>query len=168
LFIATFSGIYVLHTDSSHARNISGNITFPHIISVDVDNDFILVGVFNFTNNTHEVWRRPTSTITNIISGNESNLPKRFSLDQNYPNPFNPETNIKFSIPGGNNSYSQNIVKLTVYDLLGREVAVLVNSKLQPGTYEYTFNGSKLASGIYFYQLKIKDIVDTKKMLLIK
>ena len=101
----------------------------------------------------------------NLVS---NEIPDKLTLHQNYPNPFNPETKIKFDIPGGNNGYTQEIVKLTVFDLLGREIAVLVKSKLQPGTYEYTFDGSKLSSGIYFYQLKVKDIVDTKKMMLLK
>ena len=102
------------------------------------------------------------------ISQINTEIPEDFKLYQNYPNPFNPETKIRFEIPGGNNSYNQDIVKLTVFDLLGREVALLVNSKLQPGTYEYTFDGSKLSSGIYLYTLKKQSVSYTKKMLLIK
>src|SRR5690606_25293751 len=91
-----------------------------------------------------------------------SEIPERFTLEQNYPNPFNPATNIKFSIPKG------SFVKLAVYDMLGREVAKLVNSELQAGTYNYDFDGSKLSSGVYFYKLESNSFSETKKMMLIK
>lgn len=89
-------------------------------------------------------------------------IPDKFILGQNYPNPFNPTTNINFSIPKGMH------VKLTVYDMLGREVAKLVNSYLQAGSYKYEFSGSKLSSGIYFYNLEVGSFNETKKMILIK
>ena len=85
-----------------------------------------------------------------------------FNLDQNYPNPFNPTTNIKFSIPE-----SQNVT-LKVYDLLGREVAVLVNEKKTEGTYSIELNASKLSSGVYFYQLNAGNLSMTKKLLLLE
>jgi len=94
-------------------------------------------------------------------------IPKDFHLKQNYPNPFNPTTKIKFDIPG------QSFAKLIVYDILGREVAELVNEELKPGTYSFDWDGSNYASGIYFYQLVVGDnnggsFVQTKKMLMIK
>jgi len=95
------------------------------------------------------------------------NIPERFYLFQNYPNPFNPTTKIQFSIPpfeGGQGG----MTILKVYDILGKEVGALVNEKISPGTYEVTFNGSKLASGIYFYKLQSGDFIDKKKMILIK
>jgi hypothetical protein len=88
--------------------------------------------------------------------------PKDFALSQNYPNPFNPTTNIKFAIP------KSGFVKLTVTDMTGREVATLINEQLNVGSYEYTFNASNLASGVYFYKLTSGDFVSTKKMTLIK
>jgi hypothetical protein len=91
-----------------------------------------------------------------------SNVPSEFSLQQNYPNPFNPTTNIKFNIPKRDN------VTLKVYDLLGKEVATLVNEKLQAGTYEVKFDGSNLPSGIYFYKLESESFRETKRMILIK
>ena len=89
-------------------------------------------------------------------------IPDKYKLSQNYPNPFNPSTKIKFDLP--------NIVdvKLTVYDILGREVVRLIDSELKPGIYEVAFDGSNLSSGIYFYSLSTKDFTQTKKMLLIK
>jgi photosystem II stability/assembly factor-like uncharacterized protein len=92
--------------------------------------------------------------------GNE--IPKIYKLSQNYPNPFNPSTNIKYQI--ANSSY----IILKVYDILGKEVATLVNEKQKPGTYEVTFDGNNLSSGIYFYKLQVGHFVQVKKMVLIK
>lgn len=85
-----------------------------------------------------------------------------YELSQNYPNPFNPETNIKFAIP------KSGYVSLKVFDIMGREVASLVNSNLENGEYEVSLDGSNLTSGIYFYQLKSGSFVDTKRMILLK
>ena len=91
-----------------------------------------------------------------------------FSLEQNYPNPFNPSTTIKYSIPGIQVSYAQSAnVILKVYDLLGREVATLVNKEQKPGNYEVKFDASLLSSGIYFYKLQAGTLSNTKKMLLL-
>jgi hypothetical protein len=94
-----------------------------------------------------------------------------FELFQNYPNPFNPNTKIRFNIsPQVNergNKHSQTVI-LKVFDMLGTEVATLVNEELASGEYEFEFNGAGLASGIYFYQLKSSGIAKTKKMILMK
>jgi hypothetical protein len=89
-------------------------------------------------------------------------IPHAFSLHQNYPNPFNPVTNIKFDIP------KSSYVKLRVYDLMGRELAALVNENLKPGSYQYQWDGSALASGVYFYKLETESFTETKKMLMLK
>ena len=85
-----------------------------------------------------------------------------FSLSQNYPNPFNPTTSLQYAIG------SKQFVTLKVYDNLGREVATLINEEKPSGEYEVEFDGSALTSGIYFYQLKAGEFVDTKKMILLK
>ena len=85
-----------------------------------------------------------------------------FSLEQNYPNPFNPVTAIKYTVP------KQNLVKLVVYDIIGREVVTLVNEVKQPGNYSVSFDASNLASGVYFYRMAAGDFTDVKKMVLIK
>lgn len=91
----------------------------------------------------------------------------KFSLSQNYPNPFNPITKIKFEIPGqARNDIA--LVTLKVYDILGREVAALVNEEKPSGEYEVEFNGNALTSGIYFYQLKAGEYSETRKMVLMK
>ena len=93
-----------------------------------------------------------------------------FSLSQNYPNPFNPSTKIKFDIaPSPTSGEGRGeVVKLIIYDILGREVATLVNEELKPGSYEYEWNGSNFASGIYIYKLETSYFSNAKKMVLIK
>ena len=89
-------------------------------------------------------------------------LPGEFYLSQNYPNPFNPSTNIKYAIG------SRQYVSLVVYDVLGNEVAVLVNEEKPAGEYEVTFNGSGLTSGVYVYRIKTNGKIISNKMILIK
>ena len=96
------------------------------------------------------------------INEYNSFIPDKITLSQNYPNPFNPTTNIKFSIPNSGN------ISLKVYDRLGKEVADLADGFRSAGTYEINFDASRLSSGIYFYKLVTNDIVNTKKMTLIK
>jgi len=96
-------------------------------------------------------------------------LPDKFELYQNYPNPFNPSTTIKYSIPPVGTSFMKS-VQLKVYDILGREIATLVNEKQNPGIHNYTFSiiNYKLSSGVYFYQLRAGNFIETKKMVVIK
>ncbi len=100
------------------------------------------------------------------VSGEGTTL-KAFKLFQNYPNPFNPTTKIKYSVPSNVNHRASNI-SLKVYDVLGREIATLVNEEKLAGEYEVQFDGSGLPSGIYFYQLKAGEYVETKKFVLMK
>ena len=88
--------------------------------------------------------------------------PTEFRLEQNYPNPFNPSTQIKFSVPQTSN------VKIIVTDILGKEVATLVNDNLTAGNYSATFNANSVSSGIYFYTLITDNFKQSKKMILIK
>jgi photosystem II stability/assembly factor-like uncharacterized protein len=101
-----------------------------------------------------------TFTTTGILP--LPSIPTMFSLDQNYPNPFNPSTTIKYELPRTSH------VSLTVYDILGREVSELVNEKKDAGVYEVKFDGSNLASGVYFYRLLAGSFMATKTMLVVK
>ena len=100
-----------------------------------------------------------------LVTGiqNVSNeVPSGFKLEQNYPNPFNPQTNIRFSI------LKSGLVTLRVFDITGKEVAVLVNQNLNSGTYNYDFEASLLSSGVYFYRISAGDFSEVKKMVLLK
>lgn len=115
------------------------------------------------------------TTLTDLDDEGNS-IPKEYKLEQNYPNPFNPNTTIKYSIPTSPINPSpyqgegnrERLITLTVYDVLGRKVAILVNEEKPAGSYEVEFNASQLPSGVYFYRLKAGEYVETKKMLLIK
>lgn len=108
------------------------------------------------------------------LTKNISSLPTSFMLFQNYPNPFNPLTTIQFNIPPMYNNPPAHpggkgvFTKLVVYDILGKEVAVLVNEQLKPGTYEVEWDGTNYSSGLYFYKLVTNEYSETKKMILIK
>jgi hypothetical protein len=104
------------------------------------------------------------------IKSISNEIPSEYKLYQNYPNPFNPSTNIRYQIPilSSPHALSGDLVLLKVYDILGKEVATLVNEKQSPGVYEVTFDGSQYPSGIYFYKLVAGDFSEVKRMILIK
>ena len=106
------------------------------------------------------------STVTQLDL-TENSILNKFRLYQNYPNPFNPTTKVKFTIPLNVKREMLNVT-LKVYDILGNEVATLVNEEKPSGTYEVYFDASSLASGIYFYTLRAGNYIETKKMILLK
>ncbi|MCL4551329.1 MAG: phospholipase D-like domain-containing protein [Bacteroidetes bacterium] len=110
-----------------------------------------------------------TDVISDVAKNLNTEIPTNFDLKQNYPNPFNPTTTIIFSIPAvSRDLISTYIVTLKVYDVLGREVVTLVNEEKAPGNYEMKFDGTNLASGVYFYSLMTNGFFQTKKMILMK
>jgi aminopeptidase N len=100
-----------------------------------------------------------TTTVTEV---DDFNAPLQFRLEQNYPNPFNPSTSIEYSIP------QSGQVTLKVYDVLGNEVATLVNGQNDSGNHKVEFNASNLNSGVYFYKIESGNFIETKKMILLK
>jgi hypothetical protein len=102
----------------------------------------------------------PRSVVTSVE--NPPSMPVNFSLAQNYPNPFNPTTNIKYSL------MHSGLVKLIVYDILGRQIATLVNERQNAGTYDVPFNASALTSGVYFYRITAGSFSQTRKMVVLK
>jgi hypothetical protein len=104
----------------------------------------------------------PAQTAEAVETGGP--MPDRVTIVQNYPNPFNPTTTIRYGIPGAGSVF----VRLVVYDILGREVAVLVNDLQAPGWHAVTFDARGVSSGVYFYRLTAGDVVDTKRLLVIK
>ncbi len=111
--------------------------------------------IFKFTDNVIPIGIQPIS----------NEIPKTFSLSQNYPNPFNPSTKIKFDVPA--RRWISNI-KLIIYDILGNEVATLVNQQIKAGSYEVVWDASNYSSGIYFYTLQADNFKQTKKLVLLK
>jgi hypothetical protein len=110
------------------------------------------------------------------IGADDPALPQSAWLGQNYPNPFNPATVIRYEVPAralvtvslSNRDARESNVMLKVFDILGREVATLINEQKPPGTYEVRFNGAGLASGVYVYRLQAGGFVETKKMVLVR
>ncbi len=122
------------------------------VVSVYYDNPFA-IGTDRYTFSTDNL----------VGITEESNLsPKEYFLHQNFPNPFNPTTTIKYDIP------KQGLVTIKIFDILGREVEVLVNEEKPAGKYQVTFNANKLSSGIYFYSIKAGDYIKTLKSILLK
>ena len=96
-------------------------------------------------------------------------IPSKFSLYQNYPNPFNPSTVIHFDLTSLPLSFGEGLgVRLIIIDVLGKEIAVLVNEKLSPGSYEINWDALNVPAGIYFYRLQTEGFTETKKLILLK
>lgn len=133
----------------------SGDVTFHTNGRIYLRSGIVIVrgGRFRSTRDSAMVDVRPQTN---------PSVPFEFALRQNYPNPFNPTTTFTFDLP------SSSHVALVVYDILGREVARLVNETLPAGKYARTFNASGLASGVYIYRLTAGEYSDTKRMLLLK
>ena len=144
----------------SHA-NLSTGVLAPCVTGYMFNGTTAGAGVVYAGNGPTNVWYNGSDIITetNKIS---SIVPDEYNLSQNYPNPFNPVTKIEFAIP------KNNFVTLKVYDLTGREVAVLLNNNFTAGKYEVSFDGTKLSSGVYFYKLISGDFTSVKKMILVK
>jgi hypothetical protein len=121
-----------------------------------LDSDISISGLL-IRRKLREAYESSTTSVETI-----SQTPMNFELRQNYPNPFNPVTTIKYQMPNA------GIVTLKIFDILGREVATLVNEQKQPGKYDVQWNASNNSSGLYFYRIQTEKIVETKKMVLLK
>jgi hypothetical protein len=142
----------------------NGNTTQPVVFTGGIDTLKVSLpaygsAVFVIDNVAHTLLLPPLTGIGESLSGT---IPREYVLAQNYPNPFNPVTTISYQIR------SAGGVTLRVYDLLGREVATLMNEFQQAGSYTTTFDASRLSSGVYFYRLQAGSFVNTKKMVLTK
>ncbi|GEM_PF-7048044 len=140
-------------------------------IGLDNDENIIAVG----TSENEIIIKKYKNQQVVSVRNNDIGVPEKYSLSQNYPNPFNPTTTITYSIPTlpassplAKGRTEVGFVILKVYDILGREVATLVNKHQSPGTYTVKFNASKLNSGIYFYKLQAGNFTQVKRMMLIK
>ena len=135
---------------------INTGLTIMDVRSLAIDSaDYLYAGTWG-----KSIFKTTNPTVTSV----EDIMlkPISFTLSQNYPNPFNPTTTIQFDIP------KASFVTLKVYNLLGQEVAALVNEKREAGRYEVEFDGSKLTSGVYFYRLQAGEYAETRKLLFMK
>jgi hypothetical protein len=153
--VATVVVVHSGTTDTLKVTSLTDGNTTITVKATDANNDFATAS-FN-------VRVQSTGVVPPL------GLPKEFSLNQNYPNPFNPTTNIMFGVP------QNSSVKIAIYDMLGREVATLVNTNYTPGYYTVPFNASKLASGMYIYRMTSQSLsgdqkmfTSTKKLMLLK
>lgn len=128
-----------------------------NVMSLGADDQYLFAGT-----NGSNIWRRPLSQVVTDVNEELNIQPEQYSLEQNYPNPFNPTTSIRYQV----SSIAQ--VTLKVYDILGNEVARLVNEDKPVGSYEVDFDASQLSSGIYLYKLTAGNFIETRKMILIK
>jgi hypothetical protein len=161
IYTAGNGGVFKSTNDGVNFVNF--NLTYSSNQVICFQNK-ILVAVSGTTNGGVYIY---TDTLVGIKNPGVSHIEK-FSLSQNYPNPFNPSTKISFQIPLNKGGERGLFTRLTVYDLLGREVATLINEKLSPGTYEIEWNASNYPSGVYFYKLITGSFSGSKKMVLLK
>ncbi len=159
VYAGTASGVYISADGGKTWKAYNGGFSSTAVTSITVNDSYVFAGIDGM-----RMWKRPQNIPkANLLSENNDGLaPQEFSLKQNYPNPFNPVTKINFDIP------ANAFVKLSVYDILGREVVTLVNEYKTQGSYSAEFSGSNLSSGVYFYKLETPEFTDIKRMILIK
>ncbi len=151
------NGVYFTSNFGTNWVQINqGFNVISRIYELIIANNYIFAGTSG-----QSIWRRPLSEIIGIKT-TSTEIPSAYSLEQNYPNPFNQSTmfNVQCSMAG--------MVKVSVYDISGKEVATLLNEKLQPGVYSVQFDAGNLPSGIYYYRLQTENYTDTKSMILLK
>ncbi|MBI5474830.1 MAG: T9SS type A sorting domain-containing protein [Ignavibacteriae bacterium] len=165
-FAATLdSGVYFSRDEGTTWQRISTGLDAGELRALGVDSlGFLWTSVYPYGG----VYRTRTPLVTSIETST-SIQPSAFSLNQNYPNPFNPTTEIKYLIPEIRSQRSEvGHVTLKVYDLLGREVATLVNELQQPGAHSVRFDAVNLSSGVYLYRLVAGGYIQTRKMIVAK
>ena len=122
------------------------------------------IGVTGSNDASHRAgfWYSTIDLVTSVEQIEDELLPTEFRLEQNYPNPFNPSTTIRFALPKTSN------VTIKIYDVLGRQVATLVDEKYQPGVYKIIFEAGELASGLYIYRIQTQSFTQSRKLMLLK
>jgi hypothetical protein len=152
------SGIFHSSNDGTSWDSVHDNITkYQNVSSLIVKDQYLYVGTFGYG-----IWKRSLSEMTTSVDRLSIDMPKHFSLAQNYPNPFNPSTTIFFSLP------SKSFVSLKVFDLIGRETAIIVSEEMSAGNYSKRWNAVGMPSGIYFCRLQAGSFTETKKFVLLR
>ena len=155
VFAGTEDGVFYLNGNDTIWATANASLTSRSIHALAV------LGTNLYAGTRYGVWRCSLPLLA-ALKPSENELPSGFELAQNYPNPFNPSTVITYELPRSAH------VALSVYDVLGREVAFLVNEERDAGQHEVSFDASHLSSGVYLCQLRAGDYVSVKKMLLVR
>jgi hypothetical protein len=164
LFIGTNRGVYISTDNGTNCSQVYSAVSHTGGgFNMETVRNLVVEGVTLFAGTDGDgVWKRPLSEIATRIDESPNKIPVYFELCQNFPNPFNPTTTISFRLP------SKSYISLKVFDVLGREVATLVNGELSAGDYSRRLNAGGLASGIYFYRLRANSFSETKKLVLLR
>jgi len=143
--------------NGSSWRAVNTGLTNTNVRSLAISGTNVFAGAGN------GVWRRPlTEMAVTAIDHDDATIPGRFTLEQNYPNPFNPSTTIKYELP------KSSLVRLSVYDILGREVSVLVNERKNAGFHEVEFDAAGLSSGVFIYRMQASEFRQSRRLLLLR
>ncbi len=143
-------------------KNKPVELIVAYVVGRGSDNLNSITLAREYVKEAFNVYQNNFTNLPTSVGSDKNITPKEFVLNQNYPNPFNPSTAITYQLS------AQSKVELKVFDILGREVSTLVNEIQNAGSYKVNFNASKLSSGIYIYQIKADNFVQSKKMMLLK
>jgi photosystem II stability/assembly factor-like uncharacterized protein len=160
IFVGTDIGVY--YRDGTVSDWQDYNVNLPNVVIDDLEIQYS-IGQIRVATYGRGIWESPVelgSAVT--VKSATKDLPGEFMLQQNHPNPFNPSTTFTYELP------NSSVVRLSVYDMLGREVSTLVNGDQDAGYHEVRFDGSNLPTGVYFYRMQAGSYVETKKLLLIR
>ena len=172
IYLDKYDNVYVSSWSPAPAKILRYDINFTLPVAIVINSGLSSPAdiYINKTGDTLGVPNSGNNTVTFHNIGNiagvqqiNSNIPEKFSLHQNYPNPFNPATIISFDV-----IESSSNVKISIFNTLGQQVSVPVNEALTAGSYEISFDGSLLPSGVYYYRLESGSFVDMKKMVIVK
>ena len=158
LFAGTSSGVFLRNNSTKEWIDVSQPGMPFEIRALATDTQSLFLG----SGQGSVVWKRPLREMISSVGTSAAYVPGKFILEQNYPNPFNPATVIEYQIPG------EDFVSLKVYDILGKEVATLINGVKRAGSYRFEFNAASLPSGVYFYRISTGNYTAVKKMLLLR
>jgi hypothetical protein len=150
-------GVYVSANGGMNWSAVDEGLSGQSVMTLTLQDSSLYSGSLN-----HGVWRRPLSEMVTSVEPEAPEAPREFILEQNYPNPFNPSTDIRFRIT------DYGWVTLRVYDVLGREVATLVNERKAPGTYSVLWDAGRVSTGVYFYRLTSGGGVATRRMMVMR
>ena len=156
----------VTFNSDGKVNNAFSRNTHGRSVAIQSDGKIVVAGDYNNYEFFVARYNNPSLANTYVVQI-DNNIPKGFELSQNYPNPFNPTTTINYSI---SSVEAQNFasVQLKIYDVLGKEIATLVNEVQSPGNYKVDFDASKFSSGLYFYKIEAGNFVQMRKMILLK